>query len=213
MLKLVKPRHFLPVHGEYAFLCAHAQLALDLGFRNTSVIRNGQMLGVSPMRNGRTLSSGSATVRLCCRLAMRSHRSGKPLCSQPVHLDFCRLLQPYQALPSDSRAPAVSTLDIHCDNPREAAICTRYVNPYEAWHVHLQLSKAQYDAAFGDQARSSENSAGEAAAMQTASAGPDEATGAIIGEVDLEVFYNDGNKVRMGHPHLRMWSSGAYWQV
>ena len=69
MLKLVKPRHFLPVHGEYAFLCAHAQLALDLGFRNTSVIRNGQMLGVSPMRNGRTLSSGSATVRMCCRRA------------------------------------------------------------------------------------------------------------------------------------------------
>ena len=66
MLKLVKPRHFLPVHGEYAFLCAHAQLALDLGFRNTSVIRNGQMLGVSPLRNGRTLSSGSATVRVQC---------------------------------------------------------------------------------------------------------------------------------------------------
>jgi mRNA degradation ribonuclease J1/J2 len=62
VLKLVKPRHFLPVHGEYAFLCAHAQLALDLGFRNTSVIRNGQMLGVSPLRNGRTLSTGSATV-------------------------------------------------------------------------------------------------------------------------------------------------------
>ena len=60
----MKPRHFLPVHGEYAFLCAHAQLALDLGFRNTSVIRNGQLLGVSPLRNGRTLSTGSATVRL-----------------------------------------------------------------------------------------------------------------------------------------------------
>lgn len=64
MLKLVKPQHFLPVHGEYAFLCAHAELAIDLGFRNTSVIRNGQMLGVTPLRNARTLSSGSATVRL-----------------------------------------------------------------------------------------------------------------------------------------------------
>lgn len=63
MLKLVKPEHFLPVHGEYAFLCAHAELAIDLGFRNTSVIRNGQMLGVTPLRNARTLSSGSATVR------------------------------------------------------------------------------------------------------------------------------------------------------
>ena len=62
VLKLVKPQHFLPVHGEYAFLCAHAELAIELGFRNTSVIRNGQMLGVTPKRNAKTLSSGSATV-------------------------------------------------------------------------------------------------------------------------------------------------------
>ena len=27
VMKLVKPQHFLPVHGEYSFLCAHAQLA------------------------------------------------------------------------------------------------------------------------------------------------------------------------------------------
>ena len=26
MLKLVKPQHFLPVHGEYSFLCAHAEV-------------------------------------------------------------------------------------------------------------------------------------------------------------------------------------------
>ena len=42
-LQLVKPQHFLPVHGEYAFLCAHAQLAQEQGVRNTSVIRNGQV--------------------------------------------------------------------------------------------------------------------------------------------------------------------------
>ncbi len=61
-MKLVKPQHFLPVHGEYAFLCAHAQLARDIGITNTSVIRNGAFLGVSPKRNGRTVSSGSMQV-------------------------------------------------------------------------------------------------------------------------------------------------------
>jgi mRNA degradation ribonuclease J1/J2 len=59
---MVKPQHFLPVHGEYAFLCAHAQLARDIGCRNTSVIKNGQMLGVSHLRNGNTLSTGSAQL-------------------------------------------------------------------------------------------------------------------------------------------------------
>ena len=61
-MKLVKPQHFLPVHGEYAFLCAHAQLARDIGITNTSVIRNGAFLGVSPKRNGKTVSMGSMQV-------------------------------------------------------------------------------------------------------------------------------------------------------
>lgn len=29
VLRFVKPQHFLPVHGEYAFLCEHARLAKD----------------------------------------------------------------------------------------------------------------------------------------------------------------------------------------
>ena len=29
MLRIVKPHHFLPVHGEFAFLCEHAQLARE----------------------------------------------------------------------------------------------------------------------------------------------------------------------------------------
>ena len=36
VLKLVKPQHFLPVHGEYAFLTAHAELAHGLGVKRTS---------------------------------------------------------------------------------------------------------------------------------------------------------------------------------
>jgi hypothetical protein len=63
VLKLVKPRHFLPVHGEAAFLYAHAELAQDLGCRNTSVIRNGEMLGVSDIRSKQHVSMGTAAVR------------------------------------------------------------------------------------------------------------------------------------------------------
>uniref|UniRef100_A0A7S1SH70 Uncharacterized protein n=1 Tax=Tetraselmis chuii TaxID=63592 RepID=A0A7S1SH70_9CHLO len=59
VLKLVKPQHFLPVHGEYAFLCAHSELAQESGVQYTKVIRNGQMLGVHDRRNGREVSSGS----------------------------------------------------------------------------------------------------------------------------------------------------------
>lgn len=117
VLRYVKPQHFLPVHGEYAFLTAHAQvlpgagggagsgcfvaaggsnaqekpaccwrprgahfyspiilpqvalcssrlpspqLARDNGVNYTSVIRNGQMLGVAERRNKNTVSVGSA---------------------------------------------------------------------------------------------------------------------------------------------------------
>ncbi len=58
VLKLVKPQHFLPVHGEYAFLCRHAELAQELGVQDTSVIRNGQLLGVYDKRNAKTVSTG-----------------------------------------------------------------------------------------------------------------------------------------------------------
>lgn len=62
ILRAVKPQHFLPVHGEYSFLCAHAQLGRESGILNTSVIRNGQMLGVHDRRNKNTVSMGSAAM-------------------------------------------------------------------------------------------------------------------------------------------------------
>lgn len=63
MLELVKPRHFLPVHGEAAFLYAHAELAQGLGCRNTTVIRNGQMLAVHDIRSREHVSMGTAAAR------------------------------------------------------------------------------------------------------------------------------------------------------
>ena len=62
VLRLVKPHHFLPVHGEFAFLCEHAQLARDsAGVRNTTVMRNGQMLGLAPRGKASTFA-GSGLV-------------------------------------------------------------------------------------------------------------------------------------------------------
>lgn len=58
VLRLVKPQHFLPVHGEFAFLKEHELLGKAQGIRHTTVIKNGEMLGVAPLRNGRVLSSG-----------------------------------------------------------------------------------------------------------------------------------------------------------
>ena len=60
VLKLVKPQHFLPVHGEAAFLYKHAELAQELGCRNTTVIRNGQMFGCAELSNREFVSGGSA---------------------------------------------------------------------------------------------------------------------------------------------------------
>ncbi|KAL2634153.1 hypothetical protein R1flu_005632 [Riccia fluitans] len=62
VLRLVRPQHFLPVHGEFAFLKEHELLGKAQGIRHTTVIKNGEMLGVSPLRNGRVLSSGFSTL-------------------------------------------------------------------------------------------------------------------------------------------------------
>lgn len=60
VLQSVRPQHFLPVHGEYAFLTEHALLARErAGVNFVDVIRNGEMLAVRERRNRNTLSTGS----------------------------------------------------------------------------------------------------------------------------------------------------------
>ncbi|GAB2269701.1 hypothetical protein Dimus_004623 [Dionaea muscipula] len=58
ILKIVKPQHFLPIHGELLFLKEHELLGKSTGVRHTTVIKNGEMLGVSHLRNRRVLSNG-----------------------------------------------------------------------------------------------------------------------------------------------------------
>ena len=94
-MKLVKPQHFLPVHGEYAFLCAHAQLARDIGITNTSVIRNGAFLGVSPKRNGKTVSTGSMQVLGDAKLRLFYNDGNKVRSLQAVCPLLVATLAPY----------------------------------------------------------------------------------------------------------------------
>lgn len=58
VLRLVKPQHFLPIHGELLFLKEHELLGKSTGIHHTTVIKNGEMLGVSHLRNRKVLSNG-----------------------------------------------------------------------------------------------------------------------------------------------------------
>ncbi|XP_043704345.1 ribonuclease J-like isoform X2 [Telopea speciosissima] len=62
VLKIVKPQHFLPIHGELLFLKEHELLGKSTGIRHTTVIKNGEMLGVSHLRNRRVISNGFVSL-------------------------------------------------------------------------------------------------------------------------------------------------------
>lgn len=47
LISLVKPKAFIPVHGERTFLGAHAQLGRDLGVPSVMVMRNGERIGIT----------------------------------------------------------------------------------------------------------------------------------------------------------------------
>ncbi len=50
MLSLVKPEHFFPIHGEYAMLRRHGQLAVDTGVdpKKVHILDNGEVLTFAP---------------------------------------------------------------------------------------------------------------------------------------------------------------------
>ena len=41
MIRWVQPRSFVPVHGEYGFLQAHAGLAIEVGVEDVHLVENG----------------------------------------------------------------------------------------------------------------------------------------------------------------------------
>ena len=52
MIKIMKPRFFLPIHGQYSMLVSHTELAKETGLpeKNVLVAENGQIINLSPKR-------------------------------------------------------------------------------------------------------------------------------------------------------------------
>ncbi|UCG54331.1 MAG: ribonuclease J, partial [Dehalococcoidia bacterium] len=64
LLRLVKPRFFMPIHGEYRHLNLHAKLAQSVGIpaENTFVLENGDILELNPQRGKITGKVGTGNV-------------------------------------------------------------------------------------------------------------------------------------------------------
>jgi ribonuclease J len=66
LINLVKPRFFMPIHGEYRHLSLHAKLAQSLGMpeKNTFLLEDGDVLELSPQggRKAGKVSSGNVYV-------------------------------------------------------------------------------------------------------------------------------------------------------
>ena len=50
MIEMIKPKFFMPIHGDYRFLVKHAQMAQDMGVKdnNCFIMDNGDVLELSP---------------------------------------------------------------------------------------------------------------------------------------------------------------------
>jgi ribonuclease J len=52
MIKIIKPKFFLPIHGQYSMLVSHAELAKEMGIpeKNIVIAENGQIINLDPKR-------------------------------------------------------------------------------------------------------------------------------------------------------------------
>lgn len=66
MLSLVKPKYFIPVHGEYRHLVQHSRLAQEMGIlqENTIIAKNGDVIEITSKSIGKngTVTSGNILV-------------------------------------------------------------------------------------------------------------------------------------------------------
>ncbi len=76
MLRLMKPKYFMPVHGEYRMLRSHADLAIDCNIpkQNTFVLNNGDFLSIDNYVLLLLLSDDSFSIKSIDPLPLRNFR-------------------------------------------------------------------------------------------------------------------------------------------
>ena len=66
MLRLIKPKYFMPFHGEYRMLKSHADMAIECGIpkENTFVLENGEVLSIKKgiIKKDKSIQSGDIYV-------------------------------------------------------------------------------------------------------------------------------------------------------
>ncbi|PIP24131.1 MAG: ribonuclease J, partial [Candidatus Nealsonbacteria bacterium CG23_combo_of_CG06-09_8_20_14_all_37_18] len=52
MIKIIRPKFFIPIHGQYSMLAAHAEIAKEVGIpeENVVVAENGQIINLNPQK-------------------------------------------------------------------------------------------------------------------------------------------------------------------
>ena len=93
MLSLVKPRYFVPVHGEYRHLNAHAQLAWDMGVGQDGifVLEDGDVLELSANSAAETAEHIRHRTHLSGRhIPPRYAEPGADPAPQPLQRRRCR---------------------------------------------------------------------------------------------------------------------------
>jgi len=50
MIKIIRPKFFMPIHGQYSMIVAHSELAIEIGIpeKNIIIAENGQIINFSP---------------------------------------------------------------------------------------------------------------------------------------------------------------------
>ena len=139
VLSLVRPRYFVPVHGEYRHLVAHAQLAWDLGVADSGifVLEDGDVLELSE-ETARVVEKVSAGPIYIDGLSTRDHRS--------------QVLSQRRALSKDGVVVVVLSTDKQTGRPvgYPEAVASGFMDASETKPLFQDLAVALSEALDGD---------------------------------------------------------------